>query len=152
LCQSIWSNVLTVELMPVNFVGEASNHLNSFGASCHDCFYFCGQTPSSSETGIEGVVTISPAQPGPTRADAPRSLPLGNVAFVVETETARWPHLPLMTRVVFGFPCRPVTTKSQSGEKTRDRSLWPLRGRCCAGQNDKGPVGLRLGHSIVAEP
>src|SRR5206468_114462 len=33
LCQSIWSNVLTVELMPVNFVGEASNHLNSFGAS-----------------------------------------------------------------------------------------------------------------------
>src|SRR5205809_7406250 len=47
-------------------------------------FISAGQTPSSSETGIEGVVTISPAQPGPTRADAPRSLPLGNVALVVE--------------------------------------------------------------------
>ncbi len=49
-------------------------------------FISAGQTPSSSETGIEGVVTISPAQPGPTRADAPRSLPLGNVAFVVENQ------------------------------------------------------------------
>jgi hypothetical protein len=49
-------------------------------------FISAGQTPSSSETGTEGVVTISPAQPGPTRADAPRSLPLGNVAFVVEDQ------------------------------------------------------------------
>ena len=45
-----------------------------------------GQTPSSSETGIEGVITISPAQPGPIRADSPGSKPLANAAFVVENE------------------------------------------------------------------
>jgi hypothetical protein len=43
-----------------------------------------GQTQSASETGIEGVITISPIQPGPVRADAPSSRPLANTAFVVE--------------------------------------------------------------------
>jgi len=38
------------------------------------------------ETGIEGVITISPTQPGPIRADAPGSKPLANTAFVVENE------------------------------------------------------------------
>jgi len=45
-----------------------------------------GQTPSGAETGFEGVITISPAQPGPTRADAPGSQPLANAAFVVENQ------------------------------------------------------------------
>src|SRR6266480_949322 len=45
-----------------------------------------GQTPSGAETGIEGVITISPAQPGPIRADSPGSIPLANAAFVVENE------------------------------------------------------------------
>src|SRR5947209_10111907 len=45
-----------------------------------------GQTPSGSETGIEGVITISPTQPGPIRADAPGSQPLANAAFVVQNE------------------------------------------------------------------
>ena len=45
-----------------------------------------GQTPSRAETGIEGVITISPARPGPIRADAPSSLPLANTAFVVENQ------------------------------------------------------------------
>jgi hypothetical protein len=45
-----------------------------------------GQIPSGTETGIEGVITISPTQPGPIRADAPASLPLPNTAFVVENE------------------------------------------------------------------
>jgi hypothetical protein len=44
-----------------------------------------GQTPAGSETGIEGVITIDPARPGPVRADAPIS-PLANVAFAVETQ------------------------------------------------------------------
>lgn len=44
-----------------------------------------GQTQSSSETGIEGVITISPTQPGPIRADAPTSRPLANTAFMVES-------------------------------------------------------------------
>ena len=49
-------------------------------------FISAGQTPSSSETGIEGVVTISPAQPGPIRADSPGSKPFANAAFVVANE------------------------------------------------------------------
>jgi hypothetical protein len=45
-----------------------------------------GQTPPSSggESGIQGIITISPARPGPTRIDAPASVPLGNATFVVE--------------------------------------------------------------------
>jgi hypothetical protein len=45
-----------------------------------------GQTPSGAGTGIEGVITISPTQPGPIRADSPGSKPLANAAFVVESE------------------------------------------------------------------
>ena len=44
-----------------------------------------GQTQSGSETGIEGVITISPIQAGPVRADAPSS-PLANTAFIVESQ------------------------------------------------------------------
>jgi hypothetical protein len=47
---------------------------------------FAEQSPSGAETGIEGVITISPAQPGPSRVDAPGSKPLANTAFVVENE------------------------------------------------------------------
>jgi hypothetical protein len=47
---------------------------------------FAEQPPSGAETGIEGVITISPVQPGPIRADAPGSKPLANAAFVVENE------------------------------------------------------------------
>ena len=43
-----------------------------------------GQTPSPGESGIEGVITISPVQPGPTRDDAASSMPLANATFAVE--------------------------------------------------------------------
>jgi hypothetical protein len=45
-----------------------------------------GQTPSGVETGIEGLITISPTQPGPIRDDAPASQPLANTAFIMENE------------------------------------------------------------------
>jgi hypothetical protein len=45
-----------------------------------------GQTQSGSGTGIEGVITFSPTQAGPIRADAPGSKPLTNTTFVVENE------------------------------------------------------------------
>ena len=45
-----------------------------------------GQTPSRAETGIEGVITISPTQAGPVRDDSPPSRPLANAAFAVENE------------------------------------------------------------------
>ena len=47
---------------------------------------FAEQPPSGTETGIEGVITISPVQAGPIRADAPGSKPLANAAFAVEGE------------------------------------------------------------------
>jgi len=45
-----------------------------------------GQAQSGSGTGIEGVITISPTQPGPVRADTPSSKPLASATFVVEKE------------------------------------------------------------------
>ena len=44
------------------------------------------QTSSGAETGVEGVITISPAQAGPVRDDSPVSRPLVNATFVVENE------------------------------------------------------------------
>ena len=49
------------------------------------CAGLPGQTQSGSETGIEGVITLNPARPGPVRADSPVS-PLANTAFAVETQ------------------------------------------------------------------
>jgi hypothetical protein len=43
-----------------------------------------GQTPSAGESGIEGVITISPANPGPTRIDGAASMPLAKATFAVE--------------------------------------------------------------------
>jgi hypothetical protein len=48
--------------------------------------FVSAQTPSPGETGIEGVITISPVKPGPIRTDSPGSQPLANTAFVVENE------------------------------------------------------------------
>ena len=45
-----------------------------------------GQTSSGGESGLEGVISVSPAKPGPIRADAPDSVPLANAAFVVEND------------------------------------------------------------------
>ena len=44
-----------------------------------------GQTPSGGESGIEGIITISPARPGPIRADEAASVPLANATFAVES-------------------------------------------------------------------
>ena len=46
---------------------------------------FAEQSPSGTETGLEGVITISPRY-GPIRADSPGSKPLANAAFAVENE------------------------------------------------------------------
>jgi hypothetical protein len=45
-----------------------------------------GQTPSAGESGIEGVITISPVNAGPIRDDAAASAPLANATFVVENK------------------------------------------------------------------
>ena len=58
--------------------------VSSFGFIVMAVFTSAGQTPSGGESGIEGVITISPANPGPIRADAPGSVPLANATFAVE--------------------------------------------------------------------
>ena len=47
---------------------------------------YAGQSPSGAETGIEGIITISPTQAGPVRDDSPASKPLANATFAVENE------------------------------------------------------------------
>jgi hypothetical protein len=44
------------------------------------------QTQSEPGTGLEGLITISPTHPGPTREGIPNSGPLANTVFVVENE------------------------------------------------------------------
>ncbi len=49
------------------------------------CFSL-GQTPPESGTGIEGVITVAPFHPGPSREGVSDSGPLAKVAFAVENE------------------------------------------------------------------
>ena len=46
-----------------------------------------GQTSSGGESGIEGVISISPARPGPVRVDEVGSVPLANATFVIENNS-----------------------------------------------------------------
>jgi hypothetical protein len=46
-----------------------------------------GQTSSGGESGIEGVISISPARPGPVRVDEAGSVPLANATFVIENNS-----------------------------------------------------------------
>ena len=43
-----------------------------------------GQTPVAGESGIEGVITIGPVNPGPVRIGAAGSMPLAKVTFAVK--------------------------------------------------------------------
>jgi Prealbumin-like fold domain len=60
------------------------NLLIAFGLIVMAVSASTGQTPSAGESGIEGIITISPAKPGPIRADAATSMPLANATFAVE--------------------------------------------------------------------
>jgi hypothetical protein len=44
------------------------------------------QIPAEPQSGIEGVITVSPWHPGPVRVDEPASKPLANATFVVQTD------------------------------------------------------------------
>ncbi|MFL6520533.1 MAG: hypothetical protein ACJ8NS_09975 [Chthoniobacterales bacterium] len=45
-------------------------------------------TPSSTSSGIEGIILVSPNRPGPIRKDVPSESPAGNVTFVVKQANA----------------------------------------------------------------
>src|SRR5215831_4726881 len=71
---------------PIYCAVRFRNLLTAFGLVIMALCASAGQTPSGGESGIEGVITISPARPGPTRVDAPGSVPLANVTFAVEND------------------------------------------------------------------
>ena len=53
-------------------------------AVCHFALAESSPAPSSTrETGVEGVITISPVRGGPSRDGEPQSAPLGRKEFVV---------------------------------------------------------------------
>jgi hypothetical protein len=51
--------------------------------SCSGCH---GESSSPLSNGIEGVITVSPAHPGPSREDVSNAAPLANAVFTVEDE------------------------------------------------------------------
>ena len=107
------------------------------------------QTQSGSETGIEGVITISPIKAGPVRADAPSSRPLANAAFVVEDQKGEIASFTTDGQGRFRISVGARTLQSfAQGKDKQYRALWTVRSRCRGWPNDKGPVGMRLGHAI----
>jgi hypothetical protein len=81
-------NLLTAQLVPVNLAVKLRTLPTIFVLLIMSAVFLRGQTPSGAETGIEGVIMISPSRPGPIRADTPGSMPLANTAFMVENQTA----------------------------------------------------------------
>lgn len=65
------------------------NLLTAFGLVAMAVFNTAAQTPSGGESGIEGVITISPARPGPTRIDSADSVPLANTTFDIENNNRK---------------------------------------------------------------
>jgi hypothetical protein len=61
------------------------NLLNAFGLIVMAVYASAEQAPPGGESGIEGIITISPARPGPARIDEPSAVPLANATFVVES-------------------------------------------------------------------
>jgi hypothetical protein len=63
---------------------RSRNLLTAFGFIVMAVCVSTGQTPSAGESGIEGVITITPAKPGPTRVGDAASAPLPKATFAVE--------------------------------------------------------------------
>jgi hypothetical protein len=77
-----------------------------------------GQTQSVPETGIEGVITISPIKAGPVRADAPSSRPLANTDFVVENQKGNMASFSTDENGHFRMPLAPGHYKVSLKQRT----------------------------------
>jgi len=97
-----------------------------------------GQTQSGSETGIEGVITISPIQAGPVRADAPSSRPLANATFVVENQKGATTSFTTDDQGRFRTPLAPGHYKvSLKGRTSSIGRYGPFEVDVVAGQTTK---------------
>jgi Prealbumin-like fold domain len=94
-----------------------------------------GQTQSASETGIEGVITISPTKPGPIRADSPSSGPLANAIFVVENQNGEVTSFTTDDQGRFRVPLAPGHYRvSLKGKKSGVGKYGPFELDVVAGQ------------------
>ena len=66
---------------------RSRNLLAAFSFIVMAIYTAAGQTSSGGESGIEGVISISPARPGPVRVDEAGSVPLANATFVIENNS-----------------------------------------------------------------
>jgi hypothetical protein len=97
-----------------------------------------GQMRSGSETGIEGVIAISPTKAGPVRADAPSSQPLANLAFVVENQKGEVASFITDEQGRFRLPLAPGHYKVSLKDKTRRIGRYgPFEVDVVAGQMTK---------------
>jgi hypothetical protein len=100
--------------------------------------FLAGQTQSGSETGIEGVITISPVRPGPVRADAPGAQPLANAAFVAENQKGEVTSFTTDGQGRFRMPLAPGHYKVSLKGKTRGVGRFgPFAADVVAGQMTK---------------
>ncbi len=97
-----------------------------------------GQTPSGEETGIEGIITISPTQPGPIRADTPGSKPLANTAFVVESQKGQVASFSTDDQGHFRIPLAPGHyTVAIKGRKSSIGHFGPFEADVVSGKMTK---------------
>jgi len=97
-----------------------------------------GQTPSAGESGIEGIITISPSQPGPSRSDGPDSKPLSNTAFVVKDPKAEVTSFTTDDQGQFRIPLAPGHyTVSMKGRKLSIGHFGPFEVDVVSGKMTK---------------
>ena len=100
--------------------------------------FLSAQTQSGSETGIEGVVAISPIKAGPIRADAPSSRPLANTAFVAENQKGEVASFTTDGQGRFRIPLSPGHYKVSLKERTSSIGRYgPFEVDVVAGQMTK---------------
>jgi hypothetical protein len=96
------------------------------------------QTQSGSETGIEGVIAISPIKAGPVRADAPSSRPLGNTAFVAANQKGEVASFTTDGQGRFRIPLSPGHYKVSLKDRTSSIGRYgPFEVDVVAGQMTK---------------
>lgn len=100
--------------------------------------FLSAQTQSGSETGIEGVIAISPIKAGPVRADAPSSRPLANAAFVAESQKGEVASFTTDGQGRFRIPLSPGHYKVSLKERTSSIGRYgPFEVDVVAGQMTK---------------
>ena len=126
------------EAVRVNLTMELRRFLIALAVLIMCGGFLSAQTPSGSETGIEGVITISPIKAGPVRADAPSSDHSRTRLSRRRTKRARSHRLPRTARGAFECPLSPGHYKvSLKGRTSSIGRYGPFEVDVVAGQMTK---------------